>query len=583
MPVYRQIKEPFITVGSSKADFITTGTADNVVIQAAINSLSSSGGTVFIKAGSYTLAATITIASDNITVEGAGRSTILNFPGATVSPAFAMADTTQRTVILRDIRFNNTSAAGNGVAVEGSYFVYSDFSNITITGGVLGGFNFNVIGTYYNLVEHCYIVPNGVGSYGINFDNTANENTVLRTRIVPDTNAVGVMVNAHSNGLYEVEVETGCLIGIQVKSLGHGTLISGCYLEANQTNLQLESGVRSVLITTGEIADATTANFTDNGAISYQFIQTHMQYVNLNKIGGSTVEGQQVINLGPTPIEALLLDMAQPTSGAASQRISHSLVWRGTTWDGSAGHNIDYKSFVTPTASGSLWSLQARTDSNSYVTKYSVDGSGLFTLSNRLILGGAITRKVSTKTNTYSVANTDDFIRADGTSTAFIVTLPTAVGFTGVTFTIEKVDSSGNAITVATTSAQTINGATTQTLSTQFQSITVVSNGSNWEGVPTLATSSTGITRFVSSVSAATSAGATASTDYVYLVSGTTTLTLPTAIGNTNLYTVKNTGSNTVTVATTSAQTIDGSSTASLPVANTSLSFVSDNANWRIV
>lgn len=96
-------------------------------------------------------------------------------------------------------------------------------------------------------------------------------------------------------------------------------------------------------------------------------------------------------------------------------------------------------------------------------------------------------------------------------------------------------------------------------------------------------TGGSGITRSIASISTPTTAGATASTDYVYFVSGTTTLTLPTAVGNTNRYTVKNTGSNTVTVATTSAQTIDGSSTVTLPVANTAIDLISDNANWRVV
>jgi hypothetical protein len=92
-----------------------------------------------------------------------------------------------------------------------------------------------------------------------------------------------------------------------------------------------------------------------------------------------------------------------------------------------------------------------------------------------------------------------------------------------------------------------------------------------------------GISRIVSSVSTATSAGFAAKTDYVYFVSGATTITLPTAVGNTNLYTVKNTGSNTVTIATTSSQTIDGSLTITLPVANTSADIVSDGSNWRLV
>jgi hypothetical protein len=102
--------------------------------------------------------------------------------------------------------------------------------------------------------------------------------------------------------------------------------------------------------------------------------------------------------------------------------------------------------------------------------------------------------------------------------------------------------------------------------------ITAASNGSGGSG----------ITRSINSISTATNAGSTAATDYVYLVTGTTTLTLPTAVSNTNRYTVTNVGTNTVTVATTSSQTINGSSTATLPITNMSLDFVSNNSNWIV-
>lgn len=91
-----------------------------------------------------------------------------------------------------------------------------------------------------------------------------------------------------------------------------------------------------------------------------------------------------------------------------------------------------------------------------------------------------------------------------------------------------------------------------------------------------------GTVRIISSISTPTTAGAAANTDYVYLVTGTTTLTLPTAVGNSNLYTVKNVGSGTVTVATTSSQTIDGSSSITLPVQYTSVDLISDTANWNV-
>ena len=95
--------------------------------------------------------------------------------------------------------------------------------------------------------------------------------------------------------------------------------------------------------------------------------------------------------------------------------------------------------------------------------------------------------------------------------------------------------------------------------------------------------SSAGITRSVNVISTPTTAGSAALTDYVYNVSGTTPLTLPTAVGNTNQYTVVNVGINTVTIATTSSQTINGSLTAAMPIANMSLSLISDGSNWVII
>lgn len=87
---------------------------------------------------------------------------------------------------------------------------------------------------------------------------------------------------------------------------------------------------------------------------------------------------------------------------------------------------------------------------------------------------------VANKTTAYTiVAATDDIITADGAGGAFSVTLPTAVGVTK-SLTIKRINSGANNITVATTSAQTIDGASTFVLSQQWESVTVVSNNANW-------------------------------------------------------------------------------------------------------
>lgn len=92
-----------------------------------------------------------------------------------------------------------------------------------------------------------------------------------------------------------------------------------------------------------------------------------------------------------------------------------------------------------------------------------------------------------------------------------------------------------------------------------------------------------GMVRSINSISVNTVAGSASGTDYVYLCTGTITLTMPDATaGNTNLYTVKNVGTGVVTVNTTSAQTIDNDATAIMPVRYTSIDLISDTANWSI-
>lgn len=95
--------------------------------------------------------------------------------------------------------------------------------------------------------------------------------------------------------------------------------------------------------------------------------------------------------------------------------------------------------------------------------------------------------------------------------------------------------------------------------------------------------SGSGIIRSVNSVAVNTDTGSAPTTDYVYLVSGTTTITLPTSVGNSNLYTVKNIGAGTVTIVTTGGETIDGGVNVVMPVQFTSVDLISNNSgNWDV-
>lgn len=91
-----------------------------------------------------------------------------------------------------------------------------------------------------------------------------------------------------------------------------------------------------------------------------------------------------------------------------------------------------------------------------------------------------------------------------------------------------------------------------------------------------------GIVRSIATITTTTTLGAAASTDYVALIGTSGVVTLPTAVGNTNRYTLKNVDTTNKTVSTTSSQTIDGSTTVTL-TPNTAIDVLSDNSNWWIV
>ena len=94
------------------------------------------------------------------------------------------------------------------------------------------------------------------------------------------------------------------------------------------------------------------------------------------------------------------------------------------------------------------------------------------------------------------------------------------------------------------------------------------------------------ISRSINVISTSQTLGSAASTDYLYKMSGSTantTLTMPTAAGNTNLYTIYNADFYSITINTTASQTIDKQSSFTMTNNNTSINLISDGSNWLVI
>jgi len=103
---------------------------------------------------------------------------------------------------------------------------------------------------------------------------------------------------------------------------------------------------------------------------------------------------------------------------------------------------------------------------------------GNLTLSSATVNGAAFAYVA--KTAGYTVTATDYTVAANASTGALSITLPTSVGITGKVYVVKKMDSTANVVTVATTSSQTIDGATTRALSLQYDAIMVQADGANW-------------------------------------------------------------------------------------------------------
>lgn len=87
---------------------------------------------------------------------------------------------------------------------------------------------------------------------------------------------------------------------------------------------------------------------------------------------------------------------------------------------------------------------------------------------------------IVSKTSSYTLTASDFTVIADAGSGTITQTLPSAVGIDGRIYNIKKIDSSANAVILATSLSQTIDGVTTRTITSQYDSYSVQAFNGNW-------------------------------------------------------------------------------------------------------
>lgn len=205
----------------------------------------------------------------------------------------------------------------------------------------------------------------------------------------------------------------------------------GALFEANQIKIDAAAGTPPLIVNSSVMVANLNAQYL-GGYASSDFLQ----------IVGGIVTGELDLNMSGSPTYAFRV--------------------------GSSG---SYNFTVTPNGNTNVNNLST----SGGVSAYNVTASGPVTCRGFL-------QNINTtvKTGAYTVSNTDNMILCSDASGTFTVTLPNASYYTGQEFTIKRISSGSNHVTVATTSSQTIDGLTTYLLNSQWQTVTVVSNGTGW-------------------------------------------------------------------------------------------------------
>lgn len=85
-----------------------------------------------------------------------------------------------------------------------------------------------------------------------------------------------------------------------------------------------------------------------------------------------------------------------------------------------------------------------------------------------------------TKAANYTITRDDSSVLCDAVAGGFTVTLPPVTEAMGQTYTVKKIDASGNSITIDGNGSELIEGSLTQTLDAQWEAMTVQCMNGTW-------------------------------------------------------------------------------------------------------
>lgn len=465
---------------------LTPGEGTDLTIAAAIAALPAAGGKIFVKQGTYPIAATLLLTGKSIEIEGAGAGSTILDVGASPIAAFTCAS--DNDFVIRNLTVTGAlgPSASKFVSVSSTCRLKVDMARsinaLVVVEVTAGAPKIVVSNSNFDLKSEA----------GSLFASTNAFTTLDCTNVVAD--GVGLTAGGIVGAPFVILM--GCRLGVTsglvlgtafltdntftgfvggtAISVGASSLITGCYFLFCSLTAAANTKISSSIFEAGSAQALRLLSLAAGASVvGCKFLE--------NPPGAGAPDNIQV-----TGADCSIADCQFTAAASVARAVDVLLAAFRTSISGcSFGVSAAYLSEAVRIASTNCvltGNIRCKVTEVGAANSNIYDGNdGLFTLST--IIGAAsIVNNEGILTTAVSLLLTETArtVEVDATGGARTISLPVAASVKRIVYTIKKMDASANVVTIDPAGAETIDGILTQALTAQYQGLRIQSDGTQW-------------------------------------------------------------------------------------------------------